>query len=234
MKKLQNPCLVRLHEVINSEDSDKLVLVIDFCDYGEIMNWDEDERKFAPCIKGQKQFTESEIQRIMRDLIVGLDYLHKNRICHRDIKPQNILLDGDGTAKIADFGSAEFFASEDSDLFKNNAGTYQFFGPELCDPNTPEYSGKAADIWALGVTLYAITFNELPFDADTEIDLFEVIKDQKLDFISESNRNISEGLTNLITTMLEKDPKKRASMADLKTNSWLNEGFKVSLAAEGV
>jgi len=59
----------------------------------------------------------------MRDLIVGLSYMHENSIVHRDIKPMNILMDGQGVAKLADFGSAANFPDKESDIMKDSAGT---------------------------------------------------------------------------------------------------------------
>ena len=95
----------------------------------------------------------------MRDLTEGLHHLHTSEICHRDIKPANILLDQDNVAKFADFGSSDFFKTPGIDTFTNSVGTYHFFSPLMCSPDVPAFSGKAADVWALGVTLYTLTFN---------------------------------------------------------------------------
>lgn len=84
--------------------------------------------------------------------------MHKKRVIHRDIKPQNIMMDENGIAKIGDFGSAERFKGNDDSLH-TTIGTYQFFSPECCDPEVKTFSGCANDVWALGVTLYAMIFN---------------------------------------------------------------------------
>ena len=70
----------------------------------------------------------------------------------------NILLDQNNVCKLADFGESCFFKQADDDTFKDSVGTYQFFSPEMCDPMVAQYSGRGADIWALGATLYAMTF----------------------------------------------------------------------------
>lgn len=87
MKRLNSVNVVRLHEVIDAANDDKLILVIDFCAKGELLRWNEKTGRFSPCFEQQDQFEEAQIRKFMRDLIEGLDHLHKIGICHRDIKP---------------------------------------------------------------------------------------------------------------------------------------------------
>ena len=72
-------------------------------------------------------------------------------------------MDENGIAKLADFGTACIFG--DNDIMSNARGTYEFLAPECCNPEQRFFSGKAADIWAVGVTIYCLVFNELPFQA---------------------------------------------------------------------
>lgn len=226
MKELDHICLIRLHEVIDEADGDKLCMIIDYAKYGQIMDWDQDSLKFSPCFKGKPQFSEKDIQKILRDCVRGLDYLHKRNIIHRDIKPQNIMLDENGIAKIGDFGSAIKF-QDGNDTVQNTIGTYQFFSPECCDPEIKTFSGKANDIWALGVTLFALIYNELPFWADTELGVLEEI--HKTDLKLLDKRHISDGLKRILLRMLDKNLLTRATLDELKKDKWLNEGYAVSL-----
>lgn len=89
------------------------------------------------------------------------------------------------------------------------------------------FSGKANDVWALGVTLYALIYNELPFWAETEIGVLEKI--HQTDLKLSEKRNISDGLKRLILRMLDKNPLTRATLDELKKDRWLNEGYSVSL-----
>ena len=124
MKRLNATNVVRLKEVIDSENEDKLILIIDFCAKGEILTWNADQNRFSPCLADQESFTEAQLRQFMRDLVEGLDHLHKSEICHRDIKPMNILLDQNNVCKIADFGSSDFFKVPGDDTFKDSVGTY--------------------------------------------------------------------------------------------------------------
>ena len=97
MKELDHICMTRLHEVINQENKDKLYLVMDYAKYGQIMNWDPETLKFAPCFKNKTHFDEVDIQKIIRDCVRCIDYskllnenlnlVHRKGVLHRDIKP---------------------------------------------------------------------------------------------------------------------------------------------------
>lgn len=147
------------------------------------------------------------------------------------------MMDENGVAKLGDFGSAERFQNG-NDQLQTTIGTYQFFSPECCDrkryyvsnnwlADVKTFSGKANDVWALGVTLYAMIYNQLPFWAETEIGVLEKIHSTDLQLLE--SREISDGLKNILLRMLHKDPLKRATLAELKRDQWLNEGYTVSL-----
>ena len=121
--------------------------------------------------------------------------MHSVNIVHRDIKPQNILLTADGTVKIADFGKAY----EDKGLTNVSPATLAFSPPE-------GYSGGKADIWALGMSLFVMLFQRMPFEWDDLTDLFECIQDFKL----ELPECLDEHKKQLLESMLIKDPIQRS------------------------
>ncbi|CDW79886.1 protein kinase domain containing protein [Stylonychia lemnae] len=164
-----------------------------------------------------------KLHEVIDDQADKLYMMHQTGIVHRDIKPQNIMLDEHGIAKLGDFGCAQRFQNGD-DILNNTIGTYQFFSPES---DIKTFSGKANDVWALGVTLYALVFNELPFWAETEMQVLEMILQEAV--IIPTKRKISEGLRSILIGMLDKDPETRVTLPELKKNQWLNEGFAVSL-----
>ena len=92
-----------------------------------------------------------------------------------------------------------------------------------------QFSGIAADIWALGVTLFCMLFNKLPFWDESEYGIIQRIHSDKVEL--SDVRNISEGLQSLTLRLLEKDPSKRITIEQIKENEWLNEGYKTMLSS---
>lgn len=210
---LDHENIVKLHEILTDEDNEKLYLILDNWDQGETMTWNAETMSFVPC-NGEEYFSESEIRSILLDTIAGLQYLHNMGVIHRDIKPQNLLMTKEGKTKIWDFGVALKVESRENDVVTSTEGTYHFMPPEWWNYDVKKFSGVKIDTWALGVTLYALTFNKMPFWADSEIELGNVIMKEEPDFIHQ-NRDVSMQLKQLILKLLSKDPTKRPTLTEL-------------------
>ena len=96
------------------------------------------------------------------------------------------------------------------DQLKSTEGTYWFMSPEMLDANNSSIEGKPTDIWSLGVTFYAFIFLKVPFYGTNLLEIIENIKLQDLSF--PEDKEISQGLKNLLTKMIDKNPKTRVTI----------------------
>lgn len=155
------------------------------------------------------------IKHVIKDTIDGLEFLHNNGVLHRDIKPQNILLAQDNRALICDFGVSKLLESPDaSDMVRQTEGTFHFMAPEACDAEVEEFSGKAADVWALGITMYCMMFKCVPFLGETEFNIMEAIRTKPL--VYPDSVEFSEGALQFLRKLLEKDSKLRPTISVIK------------------
>jgi serine/threonine protein kinase len=106
---------------------------------------------------------------------IKLTQVHSQAIVHRDIKPDNLLLDANNALKIVDFGVSEIFLKDD-DRLHTSTGSPAFASPELCQAGFMNVSGKATDIWAIGVSLYALIYGVLPFNDYNVLELYKHIR----------------------------------------------------------
>lgn len=132
------------------QNNNNLWLIMEYCECGSVID----------LIKIRKKaLNEQEIAQILKQTLLGVEYLHKNKKIHRDIKAGNILLDGQGNAKLADFGvSAELkYSMADQDTL---IGTPFWMSPEVLKKN--KYN-KKTDIWSLGITAIELAEGEPPY-----------------------------------------------------------------------
>lgn len=142
--------------------------------------------------------------------------MHAQGIAHRDIKPDNLLIDSDDVLRISDFGVSEMFEKESDMMSAKSAGSPAFMPPELCVAKHGEVSGKAADIWSMGVTLYCLRFGRVPFEVDGLLEMYQAIRENEVDI---SHAKEDPQFVDLINRILEKDPAKRIKMDDIRVRT---------------
>ncbi|XP_023603473.1 calcium/calmodulin-dependent protein kinase kinase 1 isoform X3 [Myotis lucifugus] len=218
LKKLDHVNVVKLIEVLDDPAEDNLYLVFDLLRKGPVME--------VPC---DKPFPEEQARLYLRDIILGLEYLHCQKIVHRDIKPSNLLLGDDGHVKIADFGVSNQFEGNDAQL-SSTAGTPAFMAPEAISDTGQSFSGKALDVWATGVTLYCFVYGKCPFIDDYILALHRKIKNEDVVFPEEPK--VSEELKDLILKMLDKNPERRIGVPDIKLHPWVTKNGEEPLPSE--
>jgi len=209
LKKIDHPNVVKLVEVVDDPEEDTLYMAFELLEKGEILE-----------MPAEQPLTEDVAWTCFRDVLHGLEYLHYQKVIHRDIKPSNLLRADNGEVKIADLGVSDEFDGPDA-LLTNTAGTPAFTAPESLSQqtNSTPYSGKAADIWSLGVTLYCLVVGKVPFQGENVPTVYEKIKTEDIevpDII-----NLSTELRDLLEQMLIKDPLDRITLPQIKDHPWV-------------
>ncbi|XP_006530299.1 calcium/calmodulin-dependent protein kinase kinase 2 isoform X8 [Mus musculus] len=218
LKKLDHPNVVKLVEVLDDPNEDHLYMVFELVNQGPVME--------VPTLK---PLSEDQARFYFQDLIKGIEYLHYQKIIHRDIKPSNLLVGEDGHIKIADFGVSNEFKGSDA-LLSNTVGTPAFMAPESLSETRKIFSGKALDVWAMGVTLYCFVFGQCPFMDERIMCLHSKIKSQALEFPDQPD--IAEDLKDLITRMLDKNPESRIVVPEIKLHPWVTRHGAEPLPSE--
>lgn len=138
--------------------------------------------------------------------------VHAQGVVHRDIKPDNLLLTDDDVLKIVDFGVSEMFEKASDMMTAKSAGSPAFLPPELCIAKHGDISGRAADIWSMGISLYCLKYGRIPFERSRVLELYEAIKNDKVNFKHDNEPEFED----LMQRILEKDPKRRITMDELR------------------
>ena len=197
--------IVKLFELFETEDH--YCLVMENIVGGNLLN----------AINKMNKIPENLAKIIFRQLIKTLQYIHSNGIVHRDIKPDNILLDLDNTIKICDFGVSKIIS--EGQLIRDSCGTPAFVAPEIL-LDYP-YDPFPTDIWSSGVVLYAMTTGFFPFRGVNETQLHKSI----LNGIFPKPKDISNDLNDLLSKILTINPKKRISLEDILLHPWFKNDF---------
>lgn len=212
MKKLRHPHVVRLYEALDDPEKDSLYLVFDYCAHGPIYTPVPDETR--------PPLPEARARSYFRQLLRGLDYLHRNGVVHRDIKPDNILRTGSGEeCKIVDFGVSAMFFRDEENRLEASVGTPTFMSPQLAGAELDSHHAQCDDLWASGVTLYCMLMGHLPFYQPNLADLYHDI----IHKTPSLGPHLSDSARDLLERMLAKRESDRLSMAALFEHPWITE-----------
>uniref|UniRef100_A0ACD5XMM0 Uncharacterized protein n=1 Tax=Avena sativa TaxID=4498 RepID=A0ACD5XMM0_AVESA len=153
MRRLRHPGVLRLHEVLATRS--RIYLVMELAPRGDLQ---------SALAANRKGFPERTARRIFVQLASALAHCHARGVTHRDVKPQNILLDANGGLKVSDFGlSAALVVPGSADaLLLTACGTPAYAAPEVL--RRKAYDGAKADAWSCGVVLFVLLAGRLPFD----------------------------------------------------------------------
>ncbi|XP_039058563.1 serine/threonine-protein kinase SAPK1-like, partial [Hibiscus syriacus] len=213
-RSLKHPNIIRFKEVLLTPTH--LAIVMEYAAGGELFE--------RICNAGR--FSEDEASFFFQQLISGVSYCHAMQICHRDLKLENTLLDGNATPrlKICDFGY-----SKSSVLPKSTVGTPAYIAPEVLSKK--EYDGKIADVWSCGVTLYVMLVGAYPFEDPEDPRNFRktIQRILSVHYSIPDYVRLSKDCKHLLSRIFVADPEKRISIPEINQHPW----FLKNLATEG-
>ncbi len=143
---VKHPFVVSLHYAFQSPE--RIYFVLDFVNGGELFYH----------LRKKVRYTESKIKFYAAELILALDHLHNMGFIYRDIKPENILLDGDGHVKLTDFGLSKAVGDDSTNTL---CGTAQYLAPEVI---LRKPYNKMVDWWGLGILIFEMAVGTPPFN----------------------------------------------------------------------
>jgi serine/threonine protein kinase len=159
--------------------------------------------------------TEAEARSTITQILNATLHVHQNNIAHRDIKLENVLIDNHGRVYLIDLGLCAFV--EDGKLCRDWCGSDNYLAPEIV--RRIPYNGFKADVFSIGVVLFALLFGVFPFE-NLRVNGVQNLRTLKVRFPSDVK--VSASAKDLILKMLEDDPEKRFSISDVLKNEWIN------------
>jgi serine/threonine protein kinase len=212
MQRLDHPNIARCLSLFKDEDN--IYIMMEYLSGGNLIDK----------IMHVKYFDENRARDVIKSILSAIGYCHERGIVHRDIKPDNILLEngpqGQMKVKLTDFGLA---AKTKGDTCMVMCGSLPYLAPEIV---IGARYGKAVDIWALGVTTYVILCGSFPFDSDdgTTESLFAKIHKSPVSFSSSNHavwETVSSEAKDFIKRLLTKSPRKRITAAQALAHPWM-------------
>uniref|UniRef100_A0A803LZ90 non-specific serine/threonine protein kinase n=1 Tax=Chenopodium quinoa TaxID=63459 RepID=A0A803LZ90_CHEQI len=217
MRRLNHPNILKIHEVLASKS--KIYLVMELAKGGDLFG------KLSR--RADHRFPEPLARKYFHQLVSALHYCHQNGVAHRDVKPQNLLLDEEGNIKVSDFGlsavaESAVAVSKEKMMLQTSCGTPAFAAPEIVGRTRNGYDGSKADAWSCGVILFVMITGYLPFDDGNLVIMYRKMHRKEYRFPSW----VSKPARGLISRLLDPIPKSRLSIDDIPNDSWFkNHGM---------
>ena len=200
MKLLDHPGIVKLYDFL--EDENAFYMVIEYCGGGELFDF----------IISRNRVEEPLAKKFFKQISLSIGYLHSKNIVHRDLKPENLLLTENNTVKLIDFGLCSTHADQP---MTNRCGSAVYISPEAL--TRPAYMGQPADVWALGVILYALVDGSLPWNYENPEKMYEQITTGAF----APPKELSEECYDLIRQIFNPDPETRITIDGILNHPWL-------------
>eukprot|EP00439_Symbiodinium_sp_Y106_P084572 s846_g26.t1 len=209
LQTLSHPYIVAYRDSFLIEGANTLVIVMEYCGGGDVRKAIKDKAKEGG------HFTEEQIMTWFVQLCLALQYIHSEKVLHRDLKTSNIFLTEDGSAiKLGDFGISRVLEGT-TEAAVTIVGTPYYMSPEVC--RSEPYNWKS-DIWALGCVLYECCMLKHAFESSSLLGLVYKIVSDHYDPIPSF---YSPELNDLINKLLMKNAESRPSINELFANPYV-------------
>ncbi|KAK8571870.1 hypothetical protein V6N13_047502 [Hibiscus sabdariffa] len=225
MRRLQHhPNILKIHEVMATKT--KIYLIMELAAGGEL---------FAKVLR-RGRLSEPAARRYFSQLVSALHFCHQNGVAHRDVKPQNLLLDQNGNLKVSDFGLSALPEQLNDGLLHTACGTPAYTAPEVV--RRKGYDGSKADAWSCGVILFVLLAGYLPFDDSNLVAMYKKIHRREFQFPAWISKHAKGIIWQLLDpNELNKDRKLKHDMACNGVNAFdiisLSSGLDLSGLFEG-
>uniref|UniRef100_A0A7S4PS37 Calmodulin n=1 Tax=Alexandrium monilatum TaxID=311494 RepID=A0A7S4PS37_9DINO len=209
LKGIDHPNVIKLFEVF--EDCLEFHMITELCSGGELF-----ERVLRDTL-----FTERQAAIVMRQILAGVGYLHSRSICHRNLRPEHVLLESEkaipsSVVKIIDFRAAQRF--KEGQLFNQRVGQVLYMPPEMARGGKYDHT---CDIWACGIMLYLLLSGYPPFVGENDGETLRLVQRAEVVFLDCDWRRISEEAKTLVKSLLAYTPSNRPAAAEATTGEWV-------------
>lgn len=221
MRELQHPCVIKMHDIVNTDNS--VFIMLELMEGGDLLTR----------ISSNKYLSERISKLFFIQMCYAVKYLHDRNITHRDLKPDNVLLesnDDETLIRVSDFGLSKIVQNES--VMRTLCGTPLYVAPEVLLTGGRGAYTKKVDIWSLGVVLFTCLSGTLPFSDEYGSAAAEQIKKGKFAFRAGIWRVVSPAAKSLIKRMLTVNASQRMSIEDVLQHEWLQQDAEVMAKAE--
>ncbi|KAI0267671.1 kinase-like protein [Gloeopeniophorella convolvens] len=214
LEEIDNPFVVNLRYAF--QDDDNCFFVLDLMLGGDL--------RYHLNTRGN--FPERMVRFWMAELASGLVYLHSKGIMHRDVKPDNILIDATGHAAFTDFNIAMHYSQ--SRMHTSVAGSMAYMAPEVVDPARRGYSWQV-DWWSLGVCMFELLWHKRPFDGSSAEKMRDSIMKDTVRKPSSRHGTLSDEGTSALLGFLDRNPRQRLgcrtgvpNIDEIQSHAWFS------------